>query len=211
MIDAKCPECGAKTLNASTLPGFASCNHCGKVFAPPSEAFVEQADPVMLEDGEELPEFSAPDSADVVYGWRSWGVRKATTKAGLTVLQSITHREAFWQPRATMEAVCPRSTGRANGVARKGHEVPDSHCSCGLYSAKNRKHLMTMGYHRYGGDLFHVIGRVALWGKVIEGSQGWRSQFGYPAELYLPFEAWHLAEQLEDAYGVPVALSNFLK
>jgi len=32
----------------------------------------------------------------------------------------------------------------------------------------------------------HVIGRVALWGDVVEGSRGWRAALAYPAELWLP-------------------------
>jgi len=51
---------------------------------------------------------------------------------------------------------------------------------------------------------------VANWGKVVEGSQGWRSEYTYPLKLWLPFEAWYLAEALGNAYGVPVALKNTL-
>jgi len=80
--------------------------------------------------------------------------------------------------------------------------------NCGLYSAKTREHLVSMGYQRYQDDSFHVMGEVWLWGHVVEGSQGWRAQFGYCKHLYLPFEAWHLAKGLREAYGVPVTLSN---
>ena len=70
-----------------------------------------------------------------------------------------------------------------------------------------------MSYHAYDaehGGLFHVVGSVKLWGKIVEGSQGWRAQKAYPERLWVPYEAWHLAPSLRDLYGVPVELKNFL-
>ena len=57
-----------------------------------------------------------------------------------------------------------------------------------------------------------AVGRVALWGDVVEGSRGWRAARGYPAELWLPqadlrrqtvAELEGIAVELAD-YGVPV-------
>ena len=31
-----------------------------------------------------------------------------------------------------------------------------------------------------------VLGRVSLWGDVVEGTRGWRAGRAYPAELWLP-------------------------
>jgi hypothetical protein len=31
-----------------------------------------------------------------------------------------------------------------------------------------------------------VIGRVALWGDVVEGPFGWRASHAYPVELFVP-------------------------
>jgi hypothetical protein len=55
-----------------------------------------------------------------------------------------------------------------------------------------------------------VVGQLANWGRVIEGSQGWRAEFAYPAVMFIPFEAWRLRRPLMRAYGVPVKLLNLL-
>jgi hypothetical protein len=34
-----------------------------------------------------------------------------------------------------------------------------------------------------------VIGRVALWGTVVEGQLGWRASRAYPIELFVPAPA----------------------
>jgi hypothetical protein len=62
-----------------------------------------------------------------------------------------------------------------------------------------------------------VIGRVALWGDVVEGSAGWRASHAYPTELFVPSGAAgrsglrrrayvdEIMQALE-VYGVPVDL-----
>ena len=31
-----------------------------------------------------------------------------------------------------------------------------------------------------------VLGRVSLWGDVVECAWGWRASFAYPAQIYVP-------------------------
>jgi hypothetical protein len=96
----------------------------------------------------------------------------------------------------------------------KGVTIPNEHCTCGFYSAKTYDHLQSMTYHLYDAEangMFHIAGRVANWGKVVEGTQGWRSEFSYPLELFVPFEAWRLCTPLESLYGVPSQLKNTLQ
>lgn len=211
-----CPECHGHTCYPSSVPGLASCNHCGMVFPLP-----EDWDPVEAEsdDGWEILEglvgdidITIPDEIGVVEGWRAWSVQAGSD--GPPLLQSVTYSGAHWTPRQVTVATCAVGGGRANGGRGKPkHEVPDEHCRCGLYAAKNRDHLLGMHYPSYDAEtgLWTVIGKVALWGKVIEGSQGWRAGKGYPQELYVPYEAVSdLAEPLERAYGIEVAPDNWL-
>ena len=148
-------------------------------------------------------DFEPPDLAGTVEGWRAWGVPAALPPFGTAPkLYSLTHRQFFWDPRQASEAECGRCKA-----------IPGETCSCGFYSAKTLEHLKSMGYHTYDAERdgeFHVVGQVANWGKVIEATSGWRSQFSYPARLYVPFEAWELAKPLSRAYGVPVTLANNL-
>jgi ribosomal protein L37E len=156
------------------------------------------------------PDFKAPDVIGTVEGWRAWGVPANLPDFGVPPkLYSVTHKVKgtpyYWTPRQKARAECRRCGA---------DEVPGEHCACGFYSAKTVEHLMSMRYHEYDADglgMYHVVGRVANWGKVIECSSGWRSAFSYPVHLYIPFEAFELAKPLQAAYGVPVSLKNHLK
>lgn len=147
-------------------------------------------------------EFRAPDMIGCVEGWRAWSVDIELPKYGLPPkLESVTF-SYYWAPRVKARADCEKC----------GADVPGEHCSCGFYSAKNLDHLRSMAYHSYDPQrgTVSVVGRLACWGKVIEGTQGWRSEFAYPVELYVPFEAHKLAKPLSNGYGIPVKLLNLL-
>jgi hypothetical protein len=154
------------------------------------------------------PEFQAPDIVGHVEGWRAWSVGTKLPPFGVPPkLYSVTHAAYYWTPRRAAQAECICCENSASGV-------PGEHCTCGFYSAKTLEHLLSMGYHFYDADemdRFQIVGKVANWGKVVEGTQGWRSQFSYPVALYVPFEAWKLAKALEASYGVPAKLLNVLK
>jgi hypothetical protein len=147
---------------------------------------------------------TVPDLSVAVEGWRTWEVAWRLPKYGVAPkMHSVTESHYFWAPRQAMRAVC-----------HKPHcETPGEECSCGFYSARTLDHLLSMNYHVYdpADGRVNVVGKVANWGKVIQCSQGWRSEWAYPVELYVPFEAHHLGRPLREAYGVPVRLLNFLK
>jgi hypothetical protein len=56
----------------------------------------------------------------------------------------------------------------------------------------------------FNGECF---GQVALWGKVIEGEDGYRAEFAYPKALYVSYLNYRLVEPLS-VYGVPVRVLN---
>ena len=94
-------------------------------------------------------------------------------------MHSVTHSGYTWYPMQAAEAECG-----------KDHTPGDARCGCGFYSAKSLKHLIHLGYHSYGDydqDRYtKVVGQVACWGQVTEGTQGWRSQYAYPVMLFVP-------------------------
>lgn len=154
------------------------------------------------------PDFVVPDVVGVVEGWRAWAVDGRDRL--MPRMYSVTQSQYYWAPRKQAQAQCLR--GRVNDLC-KGQPPPREACTCGFYSAKSLTHLQGMGYNGYNADAngrFKIIGRVANWGTVIEGKQGWRSQFSYPLELFVPFEAWRLMEPLTRLYGVPASLMNHL-
>lgn len=164
----------------------------------PTRPFVDPAKLAGLRDDS----FTAPDEMGCVEGWRAWRVGRELPDFGLPPkLHSVTY-DYYWTPRQKARAECQTC----------GPDVPGEGCSCGFYSAKTLDHLRQMGYHTYGdeGGQVCVVGRLACWGKVVEGTQGWRTEYAYPAVLYLPFEVWRLGSRLAKAYGVPIKLLNLL-
>jgi hypothetical protein len=147
--------------------------------------------------------FTAPDVVGTVEGWRAWRVHRDPPAFGTAPKLHSATWSYYWTPRVKARAECHKTDGA---------HVPGENCSCGFYAAKTLDHLRDMGYQTYdeNGEFVSVVGQMALWGKVIEGSQGWRAEFAYPATLFMPFEAWRLAKPLEKAYGVPVHLLNLL-
>lgn len=171
------------------------------------------ANPEQLPDLDEAAKMLIPDIAGTADGWRAWGVKSELPADGIPLLHSVSHGSYVWPPREVQTATCNRGGRMYGGGHGIAHTPPGEHCSCGNYSAKTLEHLQSMSYHFYDAEamgLYHVIGEVANWGKVVEGTQGWRAQHSYPRTLYVPFEAFHLALPLQAAYGVPVKLKNYL-
>jgi hypothetical protein len=154
------------------------------------------------------PHFKPVNLEQAKEGWRAWSVSKELPAYGLAPkLRSVTH-DYDWAPKRKAEAHC--------GMCEDEGGVPGVECGCGFYSAKSLKHLMQMGYHTYSdideSKQFKIVGQVACWGKVIEGTQGWRSQYAYPVFLFLPYEmGFQFGQRIRDAYGCKVRLLNFLK
>ena len=95
-----------------------------------------------------------------------------------------------------------------SGFTQMAHRTPGEGCTCGIYAARNLRHLR--------GQLLlgltpMVVGEVAMWGKVIPGQHGYRAEFAYPKRL-------RIIRRLADSqapdpepltvYGVPVDVAN---
>lgn len=137
-----------------------------------------------------------PDVVGEILGWRAWEVH--VNAKGAVELSSVTKR-TNWPPGQWLVATCTFSHTR----------IPAERCSCGIYAAKEKEQLLEMHYHRFD-DNDVVIGEVALAGKVIPGSQGWRAEKAKPKSLYVPYTRWKLCEPLKVTYDVTVHLSNTL-
>ena len=163
------------------------------------------------------PDMVIPDSITPVVAWRAWAIkggRLCSVTAGTT-----------WPTRERMEAIChscsyyyvpgPGSTG----VLKKHTEsAPVEECQCGIYAAVSELHARGVARAHFAS----CVGRVALWGKVIEGERGWRAEFAYPLELVLvrnrmmkaglsaPPALWsrQAVDLLSMTYGVPVTVEG---
>ena len=150
----------------------------------------------------EAPDFAAPFEA-----WRVWTVARRNGEYGLgSVVQ-----HADWPVGEPLQAECLRRRGviaRLRGTPR--HGAPDVGCECGIYGAALKRIGQYVAEAPCHG-VARVIGRVALWGTVIECERGFRASHAYPVRIYVPVDAgdpWRVS--WEDIavglwrYGVPV-------
>ena len=150
-----------------------------------------------------------PDLVAAIEGWLSWLV---VVRDGEPRLQSVV-RGDLWEPRIAMSAICTVGFSEALPRHVPGHQL----CRCGIHAARDRGEAeghLTPPSRRTG---IAAIGRVALWGTVVEGDVGWRASFAYPVSLELVTwrrDADVLADlgwvrrSLAEAYGVPVRIAR---
>ncbi len=147
-----------------------------------------------------------PDYVEPVVGWRVWFTREDQGRARL---RSLFH-DLCWPVREPLAAACLR---RRLPLRRRDHPAPAASCQCGIYAASLERvaSYLEPGWARERSD--PVVGRVSLWGTVVECEQGWRASLAYPERLYVPMldapghesRAARVALDLTD-YGVPVNL-----
>ncbi len=104
-----------------------------------------------------IPDYIAP-----IVGCRIWNLHAN----GLRSLNGVA-----WLPGSPFTATCRRDH----------HEAPVYGCSCGIYAAKDYRHLGQMV--QFKG---YPHGEVYLWGKIVVHRHGYRAQFAYPKNLVLP-------------------------
>jgi hypothetical protein len=124
--------------------------------------------------------FPEPEhEAEPVLGWRAW---RLVRSAGELRIVPTTPRAA-WEPRVPIHATCSGSHTREymihNPELAKDHRSPEPGCTCGVHAAKDPGRLARTG------RASAVVGRVAMWGRVIEHTKGYRAEFAYPARLRL--------------------------
>ena len=109
---------------------------------------------------------------DRAVGWRAWTVIE--TKDGVR-LGSVIY-DTVWQPTEQAIAVCH---------CDRSHDAPAIACTCGFHAARDPVDALT---YLHGRDEPHtvsrVLGRVLLWGTVVEHEHGWRASHALPLELY---------------------------
>jgi hypothetical protein len=126
----------------------------------------------------------APDFAEQVRAWRVWWVLLQGQKLRLRSL----FFPLLWEPGRRVEADCLHR-GLLRPSRRRPHEAPHERCKCGIYATTA---LATAAdYLRFMQPaplqaIHYAVGRVSLWGLVIECERGWRASYAYPAALYVP-------------------------
>jgi hypothetical protein len=160
---------------------------------------------------------AAPDYCEPIVGWRLWSI--VTDGARARLAGHIC--PAVWHPGSEFVAACDatrRELRRPWRVHPTGHAAPAPGCTCGVHAMDRAAYLATYvppvnrPYAWMRPLVRQAIGRVSLWGDVVEGARGWRASRAYPAELWLPAAdvegdavdgIGSIAADLAD-YGVPV-------
>ena len=127
---------------------------------------------------------SPPDrfGTEPITAWRVWLVNEE----GLLVSPAY---PAVWTPGERFVARCKEPTFGERNEPRC-HAAPTHGCKCGVYGMKdgfvagimfnmvqeNPELLLRKGMHP-------VVGRVALWGRILEHAGGYKGQYAYPDML----------------------------
>ena len=160
-------------------------------------------------------------SPDPIVGWRIWRVERGidrklsafdlaaelreVEREGATLpvenlfryrLRSLT-QQALWPPGIRMEAAC-----NAGEQAEPHRPGPEPGCECGIWAYRSRRFAEeTLLDYMYCGRAL-ALGRIALWGRLIEQERGWRAQYGYPLAIEVYGGAAEVAEDLRLSYRV---------
>ena len=195
---ATCPG-GVMTLRVSEDPMRWRCDRC-------------QAEE--LQDPEALgidPDFTIADEIGEYVGWRAWYVVKTRSTVRVASLMTVAPGASLWPTDRYLDAICPKCLGDdPDKWWHNPKDVPNETCSCGIYVARTREHLVGLRYNSYSDSdkAPRVIGECAISGKVEVHEQGYRAQRARVAKLYVPHNRWRLAKVLSDTYNVPVGLMN---
>jgi hypothetical protein len=144
--------------------------------------------------------------SEPLLGWRAWTV--VETPIG-PELRSLVYAHA-WPPGEPIRQRCEPGGCLAARWPNQPH-------SCGIHAFKERTDAMlypsTWEARRSGGDrsaAVYAIGRVSLWGRVVEHERGYRATRAYPFDLILPAQHRALAIPLAARYGVEVMVDRSL-
>ena len=112
-----------------------------------------------------------------------------------------------WAPRTRFAASCERAAAafwRTDPV-HEPHRAPDAGCECGVYAFKRREDAELLACEKTGGGSVLALGRVSLWGRVVETERGFRAEFAYPYDLEVLGGPERLVRQLRAEYAVDVS------
>lgn len=102
-------------------------------------------------------------SIEPIVAWRTWALTGHRDGTDL-LLRPVAGRSRPWRPMQVVEAACKHS---------RLHSSPSVRCTCGLHGTHALDILRRTRCPA-------VLGRVALWGRVIEHEHGYRAQYAYP-------------------------------
>lgn len=110
-----------------------------------------------------IPGLDLAISTEPILAWRTWALTGHRDGSDL-LLRPVAGRSRPWRPLRPAEAACKHA---------RLHAAPSLSCTCGLHGTHEADILRRTRCPA-------VLGRVALWGHVIEHEYGYRAEFAYP-------------------------------
>jgi hypothetical protein len=98
-------------------------------------------------------------------------------------------------------AVSAEEIRRLELELERWHDAPDEACRCGIYGLNEPPPGLEPGYWPRAVRADSVLGRVKLWGRIVQGTEGARAQYAYPSALYVTDKGQKARLHV---YGVPV-------
>lgn len=130
-----------------------------------------------------------------IQGWRVWKV------AGGCLYSTVFG--TLWPERARFEARCGLGGRSSPGGLRGVHDAPSRGCDCGIYALKSRSDALYLA-QQIAKPVLAAVGRVSLWGRVVETERGYRAQYAYIYDLTLLGGTDVEADEIRNRYAVDV-------
>jgi hypothetical protein len=140
---------------------------------------------------------SVASRRDPVVGWRIWRVVDGRLHAVVWGTP--------WEPRARFAARCEDRPSPFWQPDQRPHEhaAPARECECGVYAFESRGEAERLASEKVDDDVI-ALGRVSLWGRVLEAERGYRGQYAYPYDLVVLGGSDTLVRELRSRYAVDV-------
>ena len=156
---------------------------CPKCMAPILVSNDQAQDPTLTCPfcAHEWNEFIVPDRIGAINSWKGLSVSVENGHAKVTS-PAYGHQE--WKPG---EAVVAKHHGAHD---HGPEETPKEGCSCGIYSGKTRAHQIRLGYAKNNDRRgnYRVLCELALSGKVIVATNGFKAQYARITKFIVPDE-----------------------
>ncbi len=128
-----------------------------------------------------------------IRGWRVWKVADGCLYS--TVFGTL------WPERVRLEARCGLGGRSSPGGLRGVHDAPSRDCDCGIYALKSRPDALFLARQMTTPSVA-AVGRVSLWGRVVETERGYRAQYAYIYDLMLLGGTSAQAREIRNRYAV---------
>jgi hypothetical protein len=135
-----------------------------------------------------------------ILAWRMWNINGKSLDS-----LHFNHRGP-WLPKTQKTAICYSCTFSSL-------PMPHRSCSCGIYARKNidpifyRINKCSSPSVADPAGIFPrlngVLGLVYLWGNILEGDDGYRAEFAYPAKLFIVDGQEQEIREIAERYGIP--------